>query len=120
MIKKIVFLGIGYVWILYFSQQVWQVEEMLVSLDYLIFRGLGNFDEEGWWELVKVIGKVIQDELLESQMFCEKWIDVFGDCNMVGKGVVFICQVFIVFSDCCFEELEELLYRVVVVNQLFN
>ena len=93
---------------------------MLASSDHPISRGLGNLDEEGWRELVKAIGKATQDELSESQTLCEKWIDAFGDRNMVGKGAALTCQAFIASSDRRFEELEELLHRAAVANQSSN
>ncbi|ERS87381.1 transcriptional regulator [Marinobacter sp. EVN1] len=119
-IKKIASLSIGYAWTLYFSQQARQAEEMLASSRHPISRGLGSLDEEGWRELVKAIGKATHDELPESQALCEKWIDAFGDRNMVGKGAALTCQAFIASSDRRFEELEELLHRAAVANQSSN
>ena len=119
-IKKIASLGIGYAWTLYFSQQARQAEEMLASSRHPISRGLGSLDEEGWRELVKAIGKATHDELPESQALCEKWIDAFGDRNLVGKGAALTCQAFIASSDRRFEELEELLHRAAVANQSSN
>jgi ATP/maltotriose-dependent transcriptional regulator MalT len=119
-IKKIASLSIGYAWTLYFSQQARQAEEMLASSRHPISRGLGSLDEEGWRELVKAIGKATHDELPESQALCEKWIDAFGDRNLVGKGAALTCQAFIASSDRRFEELEELLHKAAVVNQSSN
>jgi ATP/maltotriose-dependent transcriptional regulator MalT len=119
-IKKIASLSIGYAWTLYFSQQARQAEEMLASSRHPISRGLGSLDEEGWRELVKAIGKATHDELPESQALCEKWIDAFGDRNMVGKGAALTCQAFIASSDRRFEELEELLHKAAVANQSSN
>ncbi|XOB93252.1 helix-turn-helix transcriptional regulator [Pseudomonadota bacterium 24LQ007] len=119
-IKKIASLSIGYAWTLYFSQQARQAEEMLANSRHPISRGLGSLDEEGWRELVKAIGKATHDELQESQTLCEKWIDAFGDRNMVGKGAALTCQAFIASSDRRFEELEELLHRAAVANQSSN
>lgn len=119
-IKKIASLSIGYAWTLYFSQQARQAEEMLASSRHPISRGLGSLDEEGWRELVKAIGKATHDELPESQALCEKWIDAFGDRNLVGKGAALTCQAFIASSDRRFEELEELLHKAAVANQSSN
>ena len=119
-IKKIASLSIGDAWTLYFSQQARQAEEMLASSRHPISRGLGSLDEEGWRELVKAIGKATHDELPESQMLCEKWIDSFGDRNMVGKGAALTCQAFIASSDRRFEDLEQLLHRAAVANQSSN
>ncbi|WP_322002802.1 LuxR C-terminal-related transcriptional regulator [Marinobacter alexandrii] len=119
-IKKIASLSIGYAWILYFSQQARQAEEILASSVDPSSRGLGNLDEEGWRELVNAIGKATQDELLESQTLCQKWIDSFGERNMVGKGAALTCQAFIASSDRRFEDLERLLHKAAVANQSSN
>lgn len=119
-IKKTVSLSLGYAWTLYFSQQARQAQEILASSRHPISRGVGNFDEEGWLELVTAIGKATHDELLESQTLCEKWIGSFGDRNMVGKGAALTCQAFIASSDRRFEEFEQLLRRAGVANQSSN
>jgi len=119
-IKKIAALSIGYAWILYFSQQARQADEILASSLHPSSRGASNLDEEGWRELVNAIGKATQDELLESQVLCQKWIDAFGDRNMVGKGAALTCQAFIASSGRHFEELERLSHRAAVAIQSSN
>ena len=119
-IKKIASVSIGYAWILYFSQQARQAEKILASSLHPSSRGLGNLDEEGWRELVNAIGKATQDELLESQILCQKWIDSFGDRNMVGKAAALTCQAFIASSGRHFEDLERLLHRAAVAIQSSN
>lgn len=81
---------------------------------------MGDLDEEGWRELVNAIGKATQDKLLESQVLCQKWIDAFGDRNMVGKGAALTCQAFIASSGRHFEELERLSHRAAVAIQSSN
>lgn len=119
-IKKIASLSIGYAWILYFSQQARQAEKILASSVHPSSRGLANLDEEGWRELVNAIGKATQDELLESETLCQKWIDCFGERNMVGKGAALTCQAFIASSGRRFDDLERLLHRAAVANQSSN
>ena len=118
--KKIASLSIGYAWILYFSQQARQAEEILASSLHPCSRGLGNLDEEGWRELVNAIGKATQDKLLESQVLCQKWIDAFVDRNMVGKGAALTCQAFIASSGRHFEDFERLSHRAAVAIQSSN
>lgn len=119
-IKKIASLSIGYAWILYFSQQARQAEDILASSLHPSFRGLGNLDEEGWRELVNAIGKATQDKLQDSQILCQKWIDSFGDRNIVGKGAALTCQAFIASSDRRLEDLERLSHKAAVANQSSN
>lgn len=119
-IRKIASLSIGYAWILYFSQQARQAEEILASSLHPGSRGLGGLDKEGWRELVNAVGKATQDEFLESDILCQKWIDAFGERNMVGKGAALTCQAFIASSDRRFEDLERLSHTAAVANQSSN
>ena len=119
-IKKIASLSIGYAWVLYFNQQSCQADEILVNSIHPNSRGLDDLDKEGWRELVNAIGKATQDNMQLSQTLCQKWIDSYGERNIVGKGAALTCQTFIASSDHRFEDFKRLSHKAAVAIQSSN
>lgn len=105
-LKKIPSLSICYAWVLYFNQKASLAEEMLSYSRFESFREVRSLEDNGWRELVLAIGKATEDKIEESLILCSKWLDDFGEKNIVGKGAAITCQAYIASSDRRFSDLE--------------